>query len=322
MKEIWEECKITNKRFTSMRGFLNHLRSINMTSKEYYDMFHKTSEEGKCYCGNDTKYHSLKYKKYCSDACSNKSQEHRDTVSKRFIKNPGAYKSYLLKRREKNIDVNIKKRRDTIKNKSLRLGLTEHEYYSAHSKRSYSNMSDETKSQRVIKSMETKEKNKNFGGRSGYKKYMFFGEEVSLQGYESVVLDSLIYDFRLSKSDIMIGKSNVPVIKYGKNKMYFPDFYLPNHNLLIEVKSTFTLNQHYSNVMDKCLSCINNGYSILLLVVSKHEARNRKLEGSKNLLYWAISSQAPNPTWYGEGSTTILKGVESSDSKCSPTNNG
>jgi hypothetical protein len=69
----------------------------------------------------------------------------------------------------------------------------------------------------------------------------------------------------------------------------------------------------------KCKACVEQGYSILLLVVNQHEARNCKLEGSKNMLYWAISSQAPNPTWYGEGSTTILLGVDSSESKCSST---
>lgn len=60
---------------------------------------------------------------------------------------------------------------------------------------------------------------------------------------------------------------------------------------------------------------------IIVVVPSGREARKRKLEGSKNLLDWAISSQASNHmqpfvAMYDEGSTTILLGVESSDSKC------
>lgn len=54
---------------------------------------------------------------------------------------------------------------------------------------------------------------------------------------------------------------------------------------------------------------------------SKSEARKGKLERSKKLIDWAISSQASNHQepfvlMYDEGSTTILYGVESSDSKC------
>jgi hypothetical protein len=73
--------------------------------------------------------------------------------------------------------------------------------------------------------------------------------------------------------------------------------------------------------MLKCKYSLESGYSIILMVIDKHEVRNNKLDGSKKLLDWAISSQAPNPTWYGEGSTTILLGVDSSESKSSSTQN-
>jgi hypothetical protein len=59
----------------------------------------------------------------------------------------------------------------------------------------------------------------------------------------------------------------------------------------------------------------------VLIIPSKSEARKGKLDGSKKLLDWAISSQASNLDSgliikHEEGSTTILCGVESSDSKC------
>jgi hypothetical protein len=59
----------------------------------------------------------------------------------------------------------------------------------------------------------------------------------------------------------------------------------------------------------------------VLIITSKSEARKGKLDGSKKLLDWAISSQASNLDSgliikHEEGSTTILCGVESSDSKC------
>jgi hypothetical protein len=321
MSNIWEECKVTGKKFKFMRAFLNHIRTLNMTSQEYYDRFHKTPEEGICYCGKETKYCRFSYKKYCSATCATKSEEHRKSVSERYINNPDALISFRLKRKTAGINVNINKRRETIKNKAKELGLTLEDYYSQHSKKAFLSMTTEDVKKRTLKAMCTKNAKQSFGGRSGYKKCKFFDEYVSLQGYENIVLQSLIEDFKMQKEDILVGKSNIPIIKYGKNKMYFPDFYLPQKNLLIEVKSKYTLHQHLNVVIEKCKACVEQGYSILLLVVNQHEARNRKLEGSKNMLYWAISSQAPNPTWYGEGSTTILLGVDSSESKSSSTQN-
>lgn len=308
--KIWEICKETGKSFNSCRGFLNHLRGLNMTSKQYYDKHYKQEGEGICYCGKDTTYGAFKYNKYCSDSCACKSLEHRKSVSEKFINNPSALESFRELRKNADIDFNIEKRNQTIQKECEKLGITKFEYHSIKSKKAFENMSEEKVKQRVLKRMETIESTTNdFGGRSGYKSFDFFGDTVSLQGYEPIVLESMIQDFNLTDKDIKIGKSNIPIIDYefgGKNRMYFPDFFLPNNNLLIEVKSRYTYELHKDSVHEKCKACLSSGYSILVLIVSKHEARNGKLEGSKNLLDWAISSQAPKPTWYGEGSTTIL----------------
>jgi hypothetical protein len=320
MDNIWERCQITNKEYTTARGFLNHLRALKMSSKEYYDRFHKSNDEGICYCGCETRYHGFSYNRYCSDKCALQSEEHREAVRTRFIRNSNTLDSFRKKRKEANIDwsVAIDKRNKTIEDKVNTLGIDKNSYFSDHSKNAFSNLTPEQITERTLKMMSTKERTGNFGGRSGYKNYPFFDTHVSIQGYEPIVLDELIAR-GLTKEDIMIGKSQIPVISYGNNKKYFPDMYLPKVNLLIEVKSEYTLAQHYDNVMAKCDASIKAGYSILLLVLSKHEARNRKLDGSKKLLDWAISSQASKPTWYGEGSTTIRNGVGSSDPKCSST---
>jgi hypothetical protein len=319
MNNIWERCQITNKEYTTARGFLNHLRTLKMSSKEYYDMFHKGNDEGICYCGSETRYHGFSYNRYCSDKCANQSEEHRKAVSEKFVNNPSTLSSFRMKRKDANINWSeaIVKRNITIENKVNQLGIDKYTYFSNHSKKAFLSLTPKQIAERTLKMMDTKENIGKFGGRSGYKNYPFFDTCVSLQGYEPIVLDELIAR-GLAKEDIMIGKSKIPVISYG-SKQYFPDIYLPKVNLLIEVKSEYTLAQHYDNVMTKCDASIKSGYSILLLVLSKHEARNRKLDGSKKLLDWAISSQAPKPTWYGEGSTTILNGVGSSDPKCSST---
>lgn len=53
-------------------------------------------------------------------------------------------------------------------------------------------------------------------------------------------------------------------IKYvfnGKNKKYFPDFYLKHKNLIIEIKSTYTYNLHLELNQAKHNSCIEQGYN-------------------------------------------------------------
>lgn len=76
-----------------------------------------------------------------------------------------------------------------------------------------------------------------------------------------------------------------------------------------------------SKVYEKIGGCFQNNKNVILITPTKSEVRKGKLESSKKLIDWAISSQASNHKepfvlMYDEGSTTILYGVESSDSKC------
>ena len=70
-EHIWNECKITNKKFTTKNRFTRHLTSIGVTPKSYYDRFHKKDGEGICSCGNETTFREeLRYLKSCSLKCS------------------------------------------------------------------------------------------------------------------------------------------------------------------------------------------------------------------------------------------------------------
>ena len=104
-----------------------------------------------------------------------------------------------------------------------------------------------------------------------------------------------------------------------KQRLYYPDAKLKN--FLVEVKSTYTFNKHRENVFEKIGGVFDANESIIIVIPSTEESRKGRLEGTKILLDWAISSQAskeeqPFVAFYDEGSTTIQIGVESSDSKC------
>lgn len=313
MKEVWRKCQLTGKEFNSARGFLNHLRGLKLTSKEYYDRFHKNLGDDVCYCGNYTKYKSFRYNKYCSDKCGLKSEEHRNAVRQKFIRNPQALLNFAKSR--KGIDPNIEKRRSTMKKNAEALGMTVTEYHSGIGKRIASAISPDQRKEITLKAMTTKASTGKFGGRSYYKDYTLFGERIRVQGYEGKVLDYLITNFQFKKGEILAGgKKNTPFVRYldekNLNRLYFPDIFIPKSNLLIEVKSSFTYDRHKANVHQKAKGCLESGYSILVLVLNSNKIRKYGLDGCKNLLDWAISSRASNPTWYGAGSTTIPLGVE------------
>lgn len=308
--ELWRKCLITGKEFTTSVGFTNHLRGLKITSKEYYDKYHKQSNEGVCYCGKGTTYHAWSYATYCSDVCSNKSERHRKRISERFIINPPALESFRIKRKEANVDVNVAKRRKTIEQKAFNLGMTAQEWYSAQGKRGALSVSKEDKERYTAQAMNTRESTGNHGSRSYIKPYDLFGESIGVQGYEPYVLDFLIQTMNIKSDELIAGKGRVPQIKYdaidGVQRTYFPDIFLPKANMILEVKSTYTYGLHKDNVHRKAIGCIETGYSIFILVLDK--ARKSELEGFKNLLDWAISSRAPKPIWYGAGSTTIPQG--------------
>ena len=82
-------------------------------------------------------------------------------------------------------------------------------------------------------------------GHSGYKWKEYTlpsGKIIKIQGYEGRYIPILIRAF--GEENIIFERKEMPEIWYkgldGKEHRYFPDFYIPKYNLIIEVKSMFT----------------------------------------------------------------------------------
>jgi hypothetical protein len=106
-----------------------------------------------------------------------------------------------------------------------------------------------------------------------YKEYIFpSGQKVNVQGYEPFCIDELL-ELNFSEDDIIIGTSNIPVIDYinieGKNAKYYPDIYISSRNLLIEVKSSYTLQLHFENNQRKFQAATMQGFDLLLNVFNE-----------------------------------------------------
>jgi hypothetical protein len=95
-----------------------------------------------------------------------------------------------------------------------------------------------------------------------YKKYtMPSGEIRNVQGYEPYALTELLKVY--SEEQIKTDRKDIPRIKYlcgEKEKYYFPDMYIPENKMIIEVKSVWTYKCKSDNIILKKEATEKLGY--------------------------------------------------------------
>ena len=103
----------------------------------------------------------------------------------------------------------------------------------------------------------------NKRSRFKQKNYKFkSGNVVKIQGYENLALDILLKTY--NENDIITKSEEVPKIKYyfqGKNRVYYPDLFIPIENKIIEVKSTYTYNIKIEQNLIKRDKTLKSGYN-------------------------------------------------------------
>jgi len=78
--------------------------------------------------------------------------------------------------------------------------------------------------------------------------------------YEKHFLDTFYQKFKIEKA---------PRIKYeyeGIERTYIPDFYLPEKNLIVEIKSLYTFNLHKKINLAKEQACLKQGYKFMFVI--------------------------------------------------------
>lgn len=93
-------------------------------------------------------------------------------------------------------------------------------------------------------------------------------------------------DFINTCIDKNVEINNGRPVKYNLNgeiKTYYPDFYIKELNLIIEIKSTYTLNVEYDKNMAKQTACIEQGYNFIFIVDKNYnEFFNKLVEYEKS----------------------------------------
>ena len=93
------------------------------------------------------------------------------------------------------------------------------------------------------------------------------GEVIQLQGYEPYGFDYLKAKYQ--ENQIQYRKKDMPELWYNwqeKTHRYYCDFFVADDNLVVEIKSPFTLSRDLDIVKQKILSAQTKGYKVLLLV--------------------------------------------------------
>ena len=95
-----------------------------------------------------------------------------------------------------------------------------------------------------------------------YKKYtMPSGEIRNVQGYEPYALTELLKVY--SEEQIKTDRKDIPRIKYlcgNKERYYFPDMYIPDDKIIVEVKSVWTYKCKNDNIILKKEATEKLGY--------------------------------------------------------------
>lgn len=102
------------------------------------------------------------------------------------------------------------------------------------------------------------------------KKYISpFGKEFNIMGYENIFLDSFFKKYGNSL-EIYGGEDvRIPTIDYmfnGKNRKYYPDFYIPSLNEIIEIKSIYLYEKDKEKILVKGYAVESLDYKFKLIV--------------------------------------------------------
>jgi len=106
------------------------------------------------------------------------------------------------------------------------------------------------------------------------KPYMLDNKIVYIQGYEPQALNWILENTKIKSNEIIVETDNIPIFQYysnNKNKLYYPDIFIPSKNLIIEVKSLWTLlmsEEIFNTFKLKALSVKKEGYKFKLLIMN------------------------------------------------------
>lgn len=260
------ECKICQKTFHSVHGLSLHLKSHKISSKDYYDRFLKKEKEEQCSeCSKETLFRGLTigYLKCCSVICSRKSKDFREKMSK--SKMGLIQTSEQIEKRINNTNQELKeqKRKQTslkrygVDNPSKLKTISDKISSSNNGKKCIRTPDHQQKiirSKKLNGTLGHKPKTKISIRNSLLRLYQSENPPITISDntgghhktgyYENLFYRSsyeLIFIKFCKENNILLESAETKEfrVRYqylGKNHFYYPDFYLPDYDVVIEIK--------------------------------------------------------------------------------------
>jgi len=299
---ICEEC---NLKFINLRALALHLYFSHNGKKEYFNKWIKDEHDKCVICKKPTKFNGLYgYKKTCSKECEKKlrKQTNKKIYGKEYptqnIKIKEKIKKTCLKKyNKKSFLLTDKCKNAALKKYNVESNVFQSDYVKRKSAQTHlKNLGVENPSKSdIIKEKKKETCLKNYGVEAGFllgktqqtnnKKY---GVDYPMQNKEIFekaqktrcylkkfrntninYRGSYELDFLNKYYDKFPDIENGKAIKYyyeNKNKIYFPDFYIPSLNLIIECKNSYLYKRYKDNIEAKEKTTIANGYKYILIL--------------------------------------------------------
>ena len=273
-----------------------------MTIEAYYREFYMLESEGKCeMCGKATTFRNVidGFKRFCSDRCAMKSEDHRRAVANRFVGHPDKRRRAVEAARQTRSKRTPEEK--AAMNARRLATLTERygeDYLSNRTKAQWQSRTEEEKRRLSEKACRTKLERGtmefNYYAHAN-KKIIVEGKRFHCQGYEDVIIQYL-HEYGFTADEILNGK-DIPRIPFKGNKSGYhrPDIFLPKINLLIEVKSDFTYahtEKQRSTVHAKQKASMEAGFNHVIIAIKHSPLSDSDKACIKEFLDMAISSQA------------------------------
>ena len=312
-------CKICGEICKTKKGVSIHIRKHNISAQEYYDKFIKTDQNGKCLvCGNSTKWNKQDryYRIYCSKECK-MSDEHNIIEKRKMtciekygvdnplknedIKRKGQYTSlikygYINPMKNKNCyqkarntcllkyGVKYPQQLDEVKNKIKETNLERYDSICASNNKEirekingecFKKYGVEHHIQRPDiqrKQLLTMRLRKNY--------ILPSGRSIILRGYEPDFLKYVFSNSLLKEDEIDYNPMGIIYYMNSEKHYYYPDFYIPKFNLIVEIKSWYTRYKLDSYFQNKREATINQGFNYICIVDSNYnEFRDKYFRG-------------------------------------------
>jgi hypothetical protein len=286
---ICEEC---GKTYEKSQNFSHHINKKH-SKKEYYDKWIKENDEGFCkICGKETKFLGFRLNRGYEKCCC---KEHltkylyiartNNNLEKYGVEN--VFQSDNIKEKSKKTKkerygnenyLNIEKSKQTcIKKYGEEYAIRNAEVYN---KMKLTNL-EKYGVENVFQSDNIKEKSKKTSllhyGVEYPSQNAYIHKKQQISGFRlKQFRDTNIYyrglyelDFLNKYYNIFPDIINGPTIRYvfeSKTRIYFPDFYIPSLNLIIEIKYSYYAKRDKKQIAAKKNSVILSGFKYIMIV--------------------------------------------------------